>query len=280
VGPAYFRTLGRPLLRGRDFRPSDGDGAEPVALVNRSFADHFLSGGRAVGRRVRLTGRGEPGPWLRIVGVAPDLLLDYAYFEERIGSGRPPAVYVPLAQHPQPGMTLVVRARGDAARLTPEIRRAVAELQPDVAVLWPRTLAASIAQTTSTYRTVRALLGVLAVVALLLAAVGLHGLLSFAVGARRRELGIRSALGARRGDLATLVARSAALQVGLGLLLGLGLGALLARLLGSLLFAMGPWDPTAFAAAAAVLVAAGSLASAGPVRRSLGIEPVEVLRAD
>ncbi len=241
VAPGYFRALGRLVARGRDFAASDTAETEAVAL---------------------------------------DLLLDYAYFEERIAAGTPPAVYVPLAQHVQPGMTLVVRTGGDASRLTPEIRAVVAKLLPDVAVLWPGTLAGSIDQTTSTYRTVRTLLSVLAVVALLLAAVGLHGLLAFSVGVRRRELGIRSALGAQRADLAALVSRSASLQVGAGLLLGLGLGAFVARLLASLLYGMGPWDPVAFAAASVVLLAAGALASVGPVRRALRVEPAEVLRAE
>jgi putative ABC transport system permease protein len=280
IGPGYFRALGRPLDRGRDLAATDREGAEPVALVNRSFAEGRL-GGDAVGRRIRLVGPGgAAGPWMRVVGIAPDLFLDWSYFEARIGPGRPAGVYVPLAQSPLPGMTLLVRSSRRTGELTPEIRAALAALDPGVPLLRAGTLADSIADATSPYRTVRTLLGASAAIALALAGLGLFGVLACSVGERRRELGIRSALGARRWDLASLIARSAGTQVGLGLLAGLGLGWLVSRALEGLLFEVEPWEPRVFLGVALALAAVAAAASFLPVRRAARLDPAAILRGD
>jgi predicted permease len=280
VGPGYFHALGRPLLQGRDFEARDREGAEPVALVNRAFAERHL-GGDAVGRRIRFVGRGEaPGPWKLVVGVTPDLFLDWSYFEDRIGPGRPAGVYLPLAQSPAPGMTLLVRSSRRAGELTPEVRAVLAGLGPGVPLLDARTLAGAIADATGRFRTVQTLLGASAAIALVLAGLGLFGVLAFTVGERLRELGIRSALGARRADLAGLVARSAGAQVGLGLLAGLGLAGLLAHSLESLLFEVEAWEPRVFLGAVAVLAVVAAIACVGPLRRAARLDPAEVLRGE
>ena len=290
AGPGYFETLGRPPLAGRGFDAGDrpeSDGGEPVVVVDREFAERFLGGvGEAVGRRVRFSvpgaDAGDPAAWRRVVGVVPSLLLDWKMFEAALAPGTPPGVYFPLAQSPQPGMTLVARIAGErsATDLAPEVRRALAAVDPDVPLLDPRTLADAISLAAGDHRRVQALLSLFAAAALALAGLGLYGVLSFTVGARLRELGIRAALGARRIDLATRIGRTALVQVALGLATGLAAGVAGSRLLEGLLYGVRPGSPTALATAAAVLLAAATLACTGPLLRAARLDPASVLRAD
>ncbi|MFP3942223.1 MAG: FtsX-like permease family protein, partial [Thermoanaerobaculia bacterium] len=280
VGPGYFWTLGRPVHRGRDFTAADREGSERVALVNRTFAETVL-GGRALGRRIRFAASGrEPGEWRRVVGVVPDLFLDWDYYEERMGAGAPAGVYVPLGQGPLPGVTLLVRTREAGAPVAPEVRSALAAIAPDVPLLDPGTLADRIAAAAADHRRVRTLVAACAAAALGLAVLGLYGVLSFTVGERLRELGVRSALGARRQDLAALVARSAARQLAAGLAVGAVLAFGMGGLLEGLLFGVEPREPAAFLLAAAALGLAAGAACLGPVLRAARLEPARVLRAE
>jgi putative ABC transport system permease protein len=289
ASPGYFEALGRPPLVGRAFVPADREGAEPVVVVDRVFAETYLvaAGGDladALGRRVRFldprsSPSKQPDDFRRVVGVVPSLLLDWRLYEETVGPGTPPGAYVPLAQSPEAGVRLV--ARNETSRnLAPEIRAILASIDPDIPLTSPGTLADAVAETSGEHRRMRALLSLFAGAALLLAGLGLYGVLSFTVGARLRELGIRAALGARREDLALRVGRTVLVEIGLGLSAGLVAGALGSRLLGGLLYGIRPGDPAAYLAAALTLLAAATLACAGPLHRATRLDPARVLRAE
>jgi hypothetical protein len=289
ASPGYFEALGRPPLVGRAFAPADRDGAEPVVVVDRVFAETYLvgAGGNladALGRRVRFHDpRASPSKELddfrRVVGVVPSLLLDWRLYEETLGPGTPPGAYVPLAQSPESGVRLVARSETSRS-LAPEIRAILASIDPDIPLTSPGTLADWVAETSGEHRRMRALLSLFAGAALLLAGLGLYGVLSFTVGARLRELGIRAALGARRKDLALRVGRTVLAHLALGLTAGLVAGALGSRLLGGLLYGIRPGDPAAYLAAALTLLAAAALACLGPLRRATRLDPARVLRAE
>ena len=278
VTPGYFAALGTPLLRGRPFGPADRAGSASVALVNRSAARRFLGGAGAnpVGRRLRFNGE-----WHEVVGVVGD---QWAPSRE---AEPPPVVYLAAAQSPVPAamlrtMTFVVRAAGDPFALANPVRRTLAALDPDLpaARLGPLAdrLAAAGALVQSRFNA--ALLATFAALALALAAVGIYGAMSYLVAARTRELGVRMALGARRGDLLRLVlARGAALALA-GLLLGLAGAAALSRLLASLLYGISERDPWTFAAAAAISATAALIASLLPAHRASRLEPVAALREE
>lgn len=289
ASPGYFEALGRPPLVGRAFVPADRAGAEPVVVVDRVFAETYLVGAGgdladALGRRVRLldprsSPLKEPDDFRRVVGVVPSLLLDWRLYEETLGPGVPPGAYVPLAQSPEAGVRLV--ARNETSRnLAPEIRAILASIDPDIPLTSPGTLADAVAETSGEHRRMRALLSLFAGAALLLAGLGLYGVLSFTVGARLRELGIRAALGARRKDLALRVGRTVLVHLLVGLTAGLVAGALGSRLLGGLLYGIRPGDPTAYLAAALTLLAAAALACTGPLLRATRLDPARVLRAE
>ncbi|HSF41311.1 MAG TPA: ADOP family duplicated permease [Thermoanaerobaculia bacterium] len=280
ASPGYFAALGRPRLEGRDFASSDTLESPRVAIVNRSFAARWFPGESPLGRRIRT---GEPdarGSWATIVGVAPDLFLSFDYYAERIDTEHPEGVYFPVAQGPQPGITVLVRTEGPATAMGPEIRRVLAELDPDVAPLYPGTLAERAHGLTADYRMIRGLLTVFGLAALVLAAMGLYGIASSIAGQRRREIAIRRALGAGDGHVLGLVLRGSLLQVGLGALLGLALAMMLSRALGGLLYGLQPGDPSAFVAAAGVLLLVGTAACFAPAWRSVRMDPVEELRGD
>lgn len=278
VSPGFFAALGRPLLAGRDFSSSDTFESPPVAIVNRSFAARWYPGESPLGRRIRIGDR--QGPWATIVGVVPDLFLSFDYYAERIDTEHPEGVYFPVAQRPEPGISLLVRTRGPAAALGPGVRRALAELDPNVAPLSSGTLAERARGLTAEHRMIRGLLAVFGAAALVLAAIGLYGVASSVASQRRHEIAIRRALGAGDGHVLGLVLRGGLLSVGLGALLGLALAVVLSRALESVLYGLQPGDPSAFVAAAGVLLLVGTAACFAPAWRSVRVDPVEELRGE
>jgi putative ABC transport system permease protein len=276
VSPGFFAALGRPLLAGRDFSPSDTLQSPRVAIVNRSFAARWFPGESPLGRRIR-TGEGE-GPWATIVGVVPDLFLSFDYYAERIDTEHPEGIYFPVAQSPEPGIYVLVRTAGPAAAFAPEARRVLAELDPNVAPLSSSTLAERALGLTVQHRMIGGLLGAFGAAALLLAAIGLYGVASSIASQRRHEIAIRRALGAGDRHVLGLVLRGGLLPMGLGALLGLALAVALSRALDSVLYGLQPGDPSAFVAAASMLLLAGTAACFAPAWRSLRVDPVEELR--
>jgi predicted permease len=271
IGPEFFETFGRPVLRGRAFSAADGESGLDVAIVNEPFAREYFGGRDPVGRRIRL-GRVPGAPWLTIVGIAPDLYLAGAEGLE------PAGVYVPLYQTGHRAIGLALRGPGATAALLPAVRAQVSALDPDMPVYLPRSLRAAIDGTLWSYVAFGPLWLATGASALFLATVGLYSLLAFAVRQRAREIGVRSALGARPADIVRFVARQVGVQVSVGLAAGAALAWAMSDAMRAMVFHVSPDDPRVFVLTAATLVAAAALAAAIPLRRALRIDPAEALR--
>ena len=282
VSDGYFETMRIPLRQGRPFADADLGGA-PVALLNETAARRFFPRGDGVGQTVTLfrSAQGRPDfgePFAAtIVGVVGDV--------RHIGlDASPPAeVYVPYTTNPWGHMALVVRGAGDPGALLPSLRRAILAVDPDVPVAGAtvaRTTTDLVSSSLAAQRLNTGLLAAFAAAAVVLAAVGIYGVVAYTVAQRRRELGVRLALGARAADIRNLVLREGAVLAAGGAALGLA-GALLGtRALRGLLYEITPTDPTTLIAGTLVLVGVALLASYLPARRAAGIDPMEALRHD
>jgi putative ABC transport system permease protein len=273
ITPGFFETFATGVLEGRAFGTEDREETLPVAIVNRSFAARHFSEGNAVGSRIRVGGDEGGEPWRTIVGVAPDLHMSGAEDAE------PEGFYVPLAQDTGVRfMSIAARSTGVPAALAPAFRNAVAGVDADIPIYWVRTLDDVIAAENWFYGVFGALFSIMGIVALLLAAIGLYGVMSFSVSRRTREMGVRMALGAEPGDVVLLVLRQGAGQLALGLVLGLAGALALSGLLANFLFGVNPRDPATFGAIVLVLALTGLLASWVPARRATRVDPAEALR--
>lgn len=277
ITPGYFETFQTRLLGGRAFRSSDAAGAQPVAIVNESFARTHLPGVEAVGSRIRRIRGGQPEPWLTIVGVVPDLLM------QGIGNNdaSPAGYYIPIAQSDVGrSVRIALRTRGDPAGLAPLVRAAVAGLDPDLAIYDVRTMRRVIERQTWFYTVFGTFFMAFGICALLLAAAGLYGVMSFAVTQRTREMGVRSALGAQGRQLVLLVMRQSVIQLGLGLVLGLALALVASGGLQPVLYRVSPRDAVVFTLVVLTLAAASLLASFLPALRVTRIDPAVALGSE
>jgi predicted permease len=271
----YFAALGVPVLAGRAFTDADRQGAPLVAVVNETFARRLLgvrgdpSG--AVGRRLAIWGDSS---WMTVVGVARDVR--YA----GLASPVEPAVYYHFAQDPFAGMFLFVRTGGDPLRLTAAVQRAVLAIDPELPVTQVRTLDARVTESIAAPRFQTTLLALFGALALALAVVGVYGVVAYGVAQRRREMGVRLALGARQSDVLRLVVAGALRPVWLGVALGLAGAAAGARVLGRFAYGTSVREPVTYAAVALLLVAVAAVASWVPARRAARADPVAALRAD
>jgi putative ABC transport system permease protein len=273
VSPGYFEIFGLRRLAGRTFTETDGAGALPVTVVSRSFAERFLPGGSPVGRRIRAGGGDRP--WCTVVGVVADLS-----FGGLDGGRSPAAMYFSWEQSRPWGGVLAVRSAGPLSPLAAAIRRAAVAADPEVPVWALATMQERIDGMAGPFTRAGALFGLFGAVGLFLAALGLYGVMAAAVTRRRREIGIRLALGASGAAVQRGVLRSGAVQLAVGIALGLALAAALARLLAASLYQVHPWDLGVYALAPAVLAVAGLLACWLPARRAARVDPLESLRAE
>ena len=269
--PGYFAALRVPIVKGRDFTARDDSASPPVIIVNEKFAHAMFPGDDPIGKRV-MSSRDER-LMREIVGVVKDVKY-YGAADTARG-----LVWVPYAQRNAWGQgILTVRTRGNPANALPVVRRELKALDPGIALANVMTMEEARSRSMATQRLVGLLLGSFAALALVLAAVGIFGVLSYMMAQRTRELGIRLALGAQRGDVVRLVARETvpvvSLGVGIGLLAALGLG----RFVGALLYGVQAGDPATFAVAAAVLGVVGVIAALVPARRASRVDPVVALR--
>jgi predicted permease len=272
VSPGYFQIFDAPPMRGRNFTPADVAGSEWVAIVNRAFEQRYFPDGSALTRRIRI---GNPeAPWLTIVGVVPDLL------ESGVNNWRPEAVYRPLAQQPLRTLSVVVRTSASPLALTAEVRDHVRAIDPDLPIFDVNTLRGAVQDANFTTGIFGGLFAAFGSAALLLASVGLYGVMSFSVGQRRRELGVRLAVGARPRALLALVLRDGMRQVTIGLIFGALLAFALSRAIASALFGITPNDPLAIAGTVVILVAVALLACAVPALRATRIDPLDALRSE
>jgi macrolide transport system ATP-binding/permease protein len=272
IGQRYFETMGIGLVSGRDFSSRDVEGAPAVVIVNESFAARYFPGVEAVGKRVGL-GPATNG-WREIVGVVRDS-------KYRTLAEEPmPFLYQPVTQQHETGMTLLVRTTRDPAAIVAELRRTLVGIEPNLPLSNVQPLSVLLASSLYPARMGARLLSLFALVALVLAAVGLYGVVSFAVSRRMREMGIRAALGARQRDLIGLVIREGLLLVGVGLVLGGTGAALVSRLVSGFLYGVSPTDASVFATVAAVLTAVMLAATFVPARRASKSDPLTALRAE
>ncbi len=272
VTPGYFRAMGVPLLNGRPFAWSDDAKVPSVAVINEAFARQYFPGVDPVGRRISYTEADEKPDWVTIIGVAGNEKQDSLAATPR------PEVFDPLAQSPTSAMTLVLQSAADPTALVGAARGAVESLDPALAVYSVETMAQVVGGSVSQDRFLTALVGLFASLALVLACVGLYGLVSFTVSARTQEIGVRMALGARRGLVLALVVGEGIRLVAVGLVLGLVVAAALTRGLASLLFEVTPTDPLTFAGVAALFIGVAVVAVAVPARRASRVDPLVALR--
>ncbi len=275
VGPGYFATLGARILRGREFTDADREGSPKVAVINQAAARRFWPGQDPIGRRIAATTSFFPkGETAEIVGVAADI---------RYGRPDDPLrldLYFPSLQGGLPRTTLFLRTAGDPGALSESVRREVHALDPNLPVFDVRTMEERAARAYSPERFAATLLGLLAGIALVLASVGLYGLMAEIVARQRREIGVRMALGARPFDIQRrFLARGLALA-GIGLAAGLAGAVALSRLLARLLFEVEPVDLATYVSVSALLFTVAAAASWLPARRAMRVDPIATLRSE
>jgi putative ABC transport system permease protein len=271
ISPDYFDTLELPIVSGRAFTDDDRSGTAPVCIVNEAFARRHFPGQNPIGRRIRI-GLLDVAE-REIVGVARQV------------KGRPDEadefvqLYVPLRQNPWPGEHLIVRvANGDATALAPAVRAAIAKVDPRQAVNNVVTLEGVAGTATERYRFRALLVGTFGALALLLAMVGVFGVLAYAVQQRTREIGVRIALGATPVNVLRLVLSGPGSVVAVGTVSGMLIAAGLGRLMSSFLFGVQPLDPATFAGVAVVLMLTAAVAALVPAMRVARVDPVEAFR--
>jgi predicted permease len=272
VTPGFLDALGVRLVRGRPLRASDRDTTAHVGVVNESFARAFFGDADPLGHRVR---GGAQDPWVTIVGVVRD------YRHYRLPKPDGPAIFYPYAELPSYTQTFVVGTTlSDPLALAPAARAAVRALDPNVPVYELQTMAQQVGRSLWRQRLQGQVLAVFATLALLLAVVGIYGVISYAVAQRTRELGVRLALGASRRQVLGLVLRQGASLALAGVAIGLAAAFALTRVVASLLYEVPPLDPLTFALVPLVLGAAAVLASLAPARRATRVDPLIAIRND
>lgn len=273
----YFDTLGLRLIRGRAFTPLDGAGGQEGAIVNDRLAARFFPNGDPVGRRIRLTNRREPNtpaPWLTIVAVAPTV-------PHSVGSDRlpEPVVYVPLlAAAPPRVMSVIVRSRAELPAVVSRLREEVRSLDPNLPLYYVQTMDQVFADARWSLRIVGTWFGALAVIALVLASVGLYAITVHAVAQRTQEIGVRMALGAESRQVVWLFLRRTTMQLGIGLAIGLGGAFTVGQLIQRFLARTDPRDPLTLVVVSVLLMIVATVATLLPARRAARVDPLVALR--
>jgi len=272
VSPSYIDALSIPLLRGRNFTDADTDTAPQVALINATMARRFWPNEDATGKRFHWGHPGSKEPWIEIIGVVGDTKLYGLANPSRL------ELYMPLQQSRSSDMFLVLRSAIDPASLTPAVRDAVASIDKDQPVFSVNTMKQLVDASVATRHITLVLLGLFSGLALLLAAIGIYGVISYSVQQRTHEIGIRMALGAQRRDVLRLVVGQDVRLAALGIAIGIAAAFGLTRLMASLLFGVGAYDPVAFVTAAIILLLVAIAACYIPARRAIAVDPMVALR--
>ena len=270
VSPDWFKSAGVQLKRGRPFTTADRAGAAKAIIINETAARKLFPGENPIGQRLAL-GQGGFGSGGEIVGIVADV--------RQFPDSAPSAdTYIPYAQSPRAGMMIFVKTSGDPASLTTSVRNAIREVAPRFPLYDVKTLVERTSAATATARFSATLLALFAVVALTLSVIGIYGVMSLMVTQRRRELGIRMALGADQSAVRAMVVREGALLAAAGTLIGLAGAVAFSRVLRTLLFEVAPIDPPTYGAIVAILAGAAVAASWIPARRATRVDPTEALR--
>jgi predicted permease len=278
ISPGYFATMQIPLLAGRDFTNRDDKDAPQVIMVNRAFADKFFPGENVLGKKLRPgAGTGAKGgpPWREIVGVVGNVRLSATQREMR------PTTYLPEAQMSSwCCLYTVVRTSVEPRSLEPTMRRLVSSLDPDVPVTQVHTMQELMFSELAQPRFAMVLLGVFAGLAIVLTVVGLYGVMTYSVARRTREIGVRMALGARRGIVLKMVLRDAAILLGIGIAVGVAASLISASVLQSMLYGTGSRNPLVLTLVCIAVALAGLIAAYVPAFRAASIEPMQALRSE
>ncbi|HEY3027291.1 MAG TPA: ABC transporter permease [Pyrinomonadaceae bacterium] len=270
VGPNYFKTMETPLLRGRDFTEADRKGAPGVVVLNETLAATLWPGEDALGKRLSVSG--PEGPFLEVVGVARDGKY------RSLGENPHSYIYQPLLQSYDPKMTLVVRTRGEPQSVAAAVREQIRELDANLPIADVKTLRDQLNLSLFPSRLAAWILGGFGALALLLAAIGIYGVVSYSVAQRTREIGVRMALGAKEKDVLRLVLGQGLFVIAVGLALGLLLAMASTRVIVSFLYGVGAADPLTFAGVPLLLGFVAVVASYIPARRATKIDPLVALR--
>ena len=283
ISDDYFGSLGLKIMEGRDFTIDDVDSKQPVAIVNASFARKYWGNQSAIGHQVRIFNPGQPQPWRTIVGVVPDTLMQGPFDQQTENAG----FYMPLLGSDliTQFCTILVRPRGGlrADTLGPVLSRAVSQLDRDLPIYFPGTPARFHHEILNGNRIIATLFTIFGIVAFILSAVGLYGVMSFSVNQRTQEFGIRMALGADAARIFRMVMQQGAWQLGIGLALGAGgiallLGVVGAGALKTILFKVNALDPTIYFAVAGMLTLVAAISCFVPARRATRVDPMVALR--
>jgi predicted permease len=270
VDANYFSTMAIPLLRGRGFTAADSATSAKVAVVTDAFVRRFWPGSDGLGRRFHTPNGG--GTDYEVVGVAADYKVD------TVGEAPTPYIHYALSQRAFTGEVLLARTSGDAAALLASMRREILALEPNTVFLDSQTMDGQVSAALLPARLAAQTIVLVGIVAMLLAAVGLYGVVAYAVGRRTREIGIRMALGAAPGGVLGMVMRQGLGLAGAGIAVGLMLAFVASRAIASALYGVGAADPLAWSAAVGVLVASAALANYVPARRAARVDPSIALR--
>jgi putative ABC transport system permease protein len=277
VGADWFRAMGIPLIAGRTFGPADAARPSTEVVVSRAFAARYWKGESALGKRLRPSGWAE---WFTVVGVAGDVHL------RALETPAEEAVYFPVVFRDPSGVrapstvAIAVRVAGDPANLTPALRAAAQRLDPALATYDERPMAAVLGAATARTRFVLLTLAAASAVALAIGAVGLYGVLAYGVALRRREIGVRLALGATTAEVTRMIAGRGVALAAAGVAIGLSVTLGIMRLLGGLLYDVSPTDPVALVATCSVLLGVAVVASWLPARQAAAVAPAEALRGE
>jgi putative ABC transport system permease protein len=272
VSPGYFDAMGIAIVDGRDFTEADDASAPRVAVISETMARRYWPNQEAVGQTFR-AGAAQ-GPVYRIVGVATD------YKVSTVAARPAPFIHLSRLQQPNSYNVIVARTGGDAGVLLTDMRRTLLDLEPDLVFVESQTMDGEVAATLFPMKAAARIVSVIGLVAMILAAVGLYGVLAYAVVRRTREIGVRLALGARPADVVRMVMRRGLALVGTGLAAGCLLAAVAARLLTSTLYGVSPADPLSWIGAAVVLMLVAVLANLIPALRAARVEPSRALRVE
>ncbi|HXZ18798.1 MAG TPA: FtsX-like permease family protein, partial [Candidatus Acidoferrales bacterium] len=269
VSAGYFETLHIPLVSGRTFSEFDREGNGLVAIANEAMVRHFWPGENPIGKRWHFFGETA---MREIVGIVRDVALN------QLGEPPQPIAYLPIAQYYEPAATLQVRTTGDPARVLAEVRNHVQKLDRNLAITNVSSIREIIGQGLWAARMGAMLLTLFGLLALLLAAVGLSGVMGYSVAQRRQEIGLRLALGAQPAEILRMVLRQGLLLAAVGMAIGLGAALALARLATSLLYGVSATDPVTLLVVPAVLITMALLACCLPARRAMRVDPIVALR--
>ncbi|HEV3142021.1 MAG TPA: FtsX-like permease family protein, partial [Vicinamibacterales bacterium] len=272
VSPEYFRTIGVPLVDGRVFTDDDRPNTPSVAIVNETFARRYWAGQSAVGKTFR--SRVSDGPEFQIVGVVGDHKVN------TVGEAPTPFLHLARAQRPNTYSAVVARTRGDAGSLLRDMRRELLALEPNLVFVENQTMEAEVGATLFPIRASAWLVGVVGMIAMLLAAIGLYGVIAYSIARKTREIGIRMALGARPSAVLRQVMRHGLIVAAVGLAFGAALAAAASRLVAGALYGIGTADPVSWLSAIALLLSISALANLVPAWRAARVDPSIALRTE